>query len=178
MGSLSTALLICKVLDWPDPREHGSHNPGASNMMRLRGRWAATATLLGDGLKGALPVLLAIRLEAHWSVTALTGVFAVLGHLYPVFFDFRGGKGVATAFGVILTLHLWSGLGVILLWLGVFALTRVASMASLISWTMAPVLFYWLIPQQLSPLLLICALILYRHINNIAALLRGTERRF
>lgn len=177
LGSLSTALLLCKLFNWPDPRQHGSHNPGATNMLRLGGRWAAAATLGGDLLKGVIPVLIAQELTSSASMITLTGLSAVLGHLYPVFFGFRGGKGVATALGVALALNLVCGIGIIAVWLGVFAYTRVASLASLISWLFAPLIFYWWLPDHLGPMLLMSFCIIYRHFNNIVGLLRGTERR-
>ncbi|MGH8553738.1 MAG: glycerol-3-phosphate 1-O-acyltransferase PlsY, partial [Methylococcales bacterium] len=117
VGSLSTAILVCRFLGLPDPREQGSKNPGATNVLRYGGKMAAATTLFGDLLKGTLPVLIAWALDADAPIVALVGLAAFLGHLYPVFFDFQGGKGVATGAGVFFGFHWLLGTIVVLTWL-------------------------------------------------------------
>ena len=110
MGSISSAILVCRLFGYPDPRTEGSNNPGATNVLRIGGKPAAALTLLGDVLKGVIPVLIARWLELGPLVAALAGTSAFIGHLYPIFFRFEGGKGVATAFGLLFALHWPSGL--------------------------------------------------------------------
>ncbi len=105
LGSLSSAIIICRLLGLPDPRGQGSGNPGATNVLRIGGKKAAAATLIGDMLKGLIPVLIAKLLGASLAIQALVAIAAFLGHLYPLFFGFKGGKGVATALGVLLGIH-------------------------------------------------------------------------
>ncbi|OUS30690.1 acyl-phosphate glycerol 3-phosphate acyltransferase [Gammaproteobacteria bacterium 45_16_T64] len=183
MGSISSAILICRVLGYPDPRSTGSQNPGATNVLRVAGKIAAGATLLGDVAKGVLPILIAMELNAPPLVLALCGLCAFLGHLYPVYFDFRGGKGVATALGVVLTLHLPTGLLIITTWLATMAATRTASVAALISWAFAPFFFQLTAPNHLQssylPIIATLSLLLIlTHRSNMLNLYRGEEHRF
>ena len=117
LGSVSTAIITCKLMGLADPRTVGSNNPGATNVLREGGKKAAAITLFGDMLKGLVPVLIAVVLDMPDEVIAATGVAAFLGHLYPVFYGFKGGKGVATILGVLLGIHWQLGLGTILIWL-------------------------------------------------------------
>ena len=119
-GSISSAILVCRLFGLPDPRTEGSHNPGATNVMRLGGKPAAALTLAGDVLKGVIPVLIAHQLDLGLMIAALAGFFAFLGHLLPVFFQFRGGKGVATAFGLLFALYWPLGVATGACWLLVF----------------------------------------------------------
>ncbi|MCG8312100.1 MAG: glycerol-3-phosphate 1-O-acyltransferase PlsY [Pseudomonadales bacterium] len=178
IGSVSTAILVCQLLGLPDPRSQGSLNPGASNVLRLAGKAAAGLTLAGDVGKGVLPVFLAQQLHSSHTVIALCGLFAFLGHCYPVYFDFRGGKGVATAFGVLAMLDWPCAIAVGALWIGIFALTRTSSLASLISWTFAPFAFYFWADSYLNPLLIMVTVLIYRHYPNIFLLAKGNENRF
>lgn len=162
----------------PDPRAQGSHNPGASNVVRLAGKAAGALTLAGDLAKGALPVYLALTLHPSATVAALCGLFAFIGHCYPVYFDFRGGKGVATAFGVVAMLHWPSALIIGAMWIGVFVLTRTSSLASLISWTLAPFALYFLADIYLNPMLIMIVFLIYRHYPNMFLLAKGDENRF
>ncbi len=177
MGSLSSAIIICRLLGLPDPRSQGSGNPGATNVLRVGGKKAAAATLAGDMLKGLIPVLVARALQADIEIQAGVAVAAFLGHLYPVFFGFRGGKGVATALGVLLGLHWPVGLMTVATWLAVAAVFRISSLAALIAILLTPVYIWWLIPEPalLAAMLFMAALLFWRHRSNIQNLLRGTE---
>jgi len=179
LGSLSSAIIVCRLMGLPDPRTLGSGNPGATNVLRLGGKKAAAITLLGDALKGVLPMLAGHWLGVTPAVLALTGMAAFLGHLYPVFFGFRGGKGVATALGVQFGLHWMLGATVGLVWLFVAKVIRISSAAGLAAMALAP-LFVWLIwPawELLLMQLLMSALLFWRHRSNIRNLLAGTEGR-
>jgi glycerol-3-phosphate acyltransferase PlsY len=178
-GSISTAILVCRVIGAPDPRTAGSGNPGATNVLRVAGKNAAAATLIGDSLKGLLPVLLARMLNADAAILALTAIAAFLGHLYPVFFRFRGGKGVATLTGVLLGLAWPLGLSFIAVWLLMAAVFRISSLSALAASALAPVLaWWWQYPQSTLWVTAGMATLLYwRHRSNIRHLLAGTEDR-
>ena len=162
----------------PDPREMGSYNPGATNVVRLAGRAAGALTLIGDLIKGMLPVYLAQQLHESETVAALCGLFAFIGHCYPVYFDFKGGKGVATAFGVLAMLDWPSAFIVAALWFAIFGLTRTSSLASLISWTFAPFIIYFWAENYLNPMLILIVFLIYRHYPNLFLLAKGNENSF
>ena len=178
-GSLSAAIILCRLLGLPDPRTQGSGNPGATNVLRIGGKKAAAATLFLDMLKGLLPVLLARALEAPLEIQAAVAFAAFLGHLYPVFFRFQGGKGVATALGVLLGLNWLVGLATIATWLVMALLFRISSLAALTAILLTP-LYVWLLDRQV-PLLAVAGaitlLLFWRHRSNIRKLLDGTEGR-
>jgi glycerol-3-phosphate acyltransferase PlsY len=176
-GSLASAIIVCRVMGLPDPRSGGSGNPGATNVLRLGGKKAALLTLLGDVFKGVIPVLIAHALELPALSIALTSLGCFLGHLYPVFFRFQGGKGVATAFGAIIALNWQVGLAFGLIWLGLAGVTRYSSIASLIAALMAPVAAWFLSGQiaDVAALSCIAMFIFLRHKANIQRLLAGTE---
>jgi len=178
-GSISSAIIVCRLLGLPDPRGEGSGNPGATNVLRIGGKKAAAITLIGDMLKGIIPVLVAKLLGATLAVQAMVAVAAFLGHLYPVFFAFRGGKGVATAIGVLLGLHWQVGLLTIATWLVIAKVFRISSLAALLSILVTPVYIWWLIPEPSLPaaMLFIAALLFWRHRSNIRNLFQGTEGR-
>jgi len=178
-GSISSAIIVCRLLGLPDPRGEGSGNPGATNVLRIGGKKAAAITLIGDMLKGIIPVLVAKLLGATLAVQAMVAVAAFLGHLYPVFFAFRGGKGVATAIGVLLGLHWQVGLLTIATWLVIAKVFRISSLAALLSILVTPVYIWWLIPEPslLAAMLFIAALLFWRHRSNIRNLFQGTEGR-
>lgn len=183
MGSISSAILICRVLGLEDPRSTGSQNPGTTNVLRAAGKLAAVATLLGDIAKGIIPILIAMELNAPPIVLALCGFCAFLGHLFPVYFDFRGGKGVATAMGVAIALHWPAGLLIIGTWIGTFIMTRTASIAALASWAAAPIYFNLTVPTALQSSYLpviatISLLLILSHRQNMLSLYRGNERSF
>lgn len=179
VGSIASAVLVCRILGKADPRSEGSQNPGATNVLRLHGRKAAALTLLGDALKGLLPVLL-VRLSGAVDIfVALAALAAFLGHLYPVFFQFRGGKGVATFIGVLFAMHWGLGICFALIWLSLALLFRYSSLAALGAAILSPLYTLWLAPSL--PLvianLLMATLLLWRHRPNIRKLLAGEEDR-
>jgi glycerol-3-phosphate acyltransferase PlsY len=171
MGSISSAILVCRLFGYPDPRTEGSNNPGATNVLRIGGKPA-------DVLKGVIPVVLARYLDIGPFVAALVGTFAFLGHLFPVFFHFQGGKGVATAFGLLFALHWPSGLVAGVVWLLVFALTRISSLASLSAFVVAPACIFAWLPQAFWPMLALSLVMILRHRSNLQKLLRGEELGF
>jgi glycerol-3-phosphate acyltransferase PlsY len=176
-GSVSTAIIVCKLMGLPDPRTQGSRNPGATNVARLGGKKAAAYTLTGDMLKGLLPVLLAHALHADPTILAATALAAFLGHLYPVFFGFQGGKGVATALGVIYGLYWPAGLLTTAIWLGMALVFRYSSLAALTAILSVPFGFMWLLPEQpiIIAMAVLTAILYWRHRSNIANLLSGKE---
>jgi glycerol-3-phosphate acyltransferase PlsY len=177
LGSVSSAIIVCRLLGLPDPRGEGSGNPGATNVLRIGGKKAAAITLIGDMLKGLLPVLLAKALGASLAVQAMVAVAAFLGHLYPLFFGFRGGKGVATALGVLLGLHWPVGLLTIATWLLIAKVFRISSLAALLSLLVTPLYIWWLIPEPslIIAMLFMLILLFWRHRSNIENLFKGTE---
>jgi len=177
-GSLSFAILISRLAGAPDPRAGGSGNPGATNMLRLAGKRLAIWTLFGDLLKGVLPVLLAASLGMSVQQQAWIGLAAVLGHLYPLYFSFRGGKGVATAAGALLGLYPPAAFLALGAWLLVFRLTRTSSAAALVALPVCLPLLAWQRPDALLPMSLLASLIIWRHRNNLRDLFAGRERHF
>ena len=179
LGSIATAIVTCKLMGLPDPRTQGSNNPGATNVLRFGGKKAAAITLLGDGLKGVIPVVLArfvFGIEDYtWLI--LIGIAAFLGHLYPVFYGFKGGKGVATAIGVFLGVNLWVGLAFVTTWLIMAKGFKISSLAALIATALSP-LYFWMITGHAQLTLgvgVIAVLIFWRHRSNIQKLLDGSE---
>lgn len=177
LGSLSTAIILCRLLGLPDPRTQGSGNPGATNVLRLGGKKLAALTLLGDLVKGLLPVLIARAVTTDPVVLAAVAMAAFLGHLYPVFFGFKGGKGVATAVGVLLGLSWPVALAAILTWLFMAALFRISSLSALTASLLAPAYMFWLDGRM--PFIVMTAVmslfLLWRHRSNIQRLLAGEE---
>lgn len=184
LGSISFAVVMSRAFGLEDPRTYGSGNPGATNVLRSGNKWAAGLTLLGDAAKGWLAVWGAAQVNATVSVQALVALAVFLGHLYPVFLRFKGGKGVATAFGVMLAVQPLLALGAALTWMFVAKVFKYSSLAALVSAVCAP-LFYvlgdqrlWVAHPQLAWVLaLIAVFLLYRHRANIERLLKGTEPR-
>ncbi len=176
-GSISTAIIVCKLMGLPDPRTTGSRNPGATNVARLGGKKAAALTLAGDMLKGLVPVLIAHALHASPTILAATALAAFLGHLYPVFFGFQGGKGVATALGVIYGLYWPVGLLTTAIWLAMAIVFRYSSLAALTAILLTPLCFLWLLPERpiIIAMVVLTALLYWRHRSNIANLLSGKE---
>jgi len=178
IGSLSFAILLSRLAGIPDPRASGSGNPGATNMLRLAGKRLAICTLFGDLLKGLLPVLLAASLDMSVQQQAWIGLAAVCGHLYPLYFRFRGGKGVAPAAGALLALYPPAALLAIAAWLLVFRMTRTSSLAALIALPLCLPLLAWQQPGALLPMSPLATLIVWRHRSNVRDLFAGRERHF
>jgi acyl phosphate:glycerol-3-phosphate acyltransferase len=183
IGSLSFAVIVSRVMGLNDPRTYGSGNPGATNVLRSGNKAAAIATLLLDALKGYVPVVLVKEFGGAYGLDegtlALVGLAAFLGHLWPVFFHFNGGKGVATAAGVLLGLNPWLGLATLATWLIIAFFTRYSSLAAIVAAVFAP--FYQILIWGGGPVAVAVtvmgALLVYRHKANIAKLLAGTESR-
>ena len=177
LGSISSAIIVCRLMGLPDPRTQGSNNPGATNVLRLGGKKPAAITLLGDSLKGLIPMLVAHLLDASPLVLALTGMAAFLGHLYPVFFGFQGGKGVATALGVQFGLHWGIGAGVGLIWLFMAKVINISSLSALVSMALAPVIVWliWPEPELIVMQILLSLILFWRHRSNIRNLFEGKE---
>lgn len=176
-GSVSSAIIVCKMMGLADPRENGSGNPGATNVMRIGGKKAAAITLAGDALKGLIPVLLAKTVGVDNVVLSAVVFAAFLGHLYPVFFGFKGGKGVATSFGVTLGVTWSLGLAVSGTWLLVYKLGKISSLAALVAALLTPV-YVWFIVGDIAMVItfvLISLILLWRHRSNIQRLLAGKE---
>ncbi len=183
IGSLSFAVLVSRACGLPDPRTYGSGNPGATNVMRTGKKAAAVLTLLGDGAKGWAAVFLAQQLAPSWGVSeagiAACALATFLGHLFPVFFGFKGGKGVATTAGILLALNLWLGLAVLASWLLTFALSRISSLSALVAAVLAPVYAWFFLSKVYVAMVLVLALLLiWRHRANIRNLLQGKEGDF
>lgn len=177
LGSISTAIITCKLMGLPDPRTVGSNNPGATNVLRYGGKKAAAITLLGDGLKGFIPVLIGQAVGLDYTGLILIGIAAFLGHLYPIFYGFNGGKGVATAIGVFLAVNVWGGLAFVATWLLMAKGFKISSLAALIATALSP-LYFWLITGHGMLTLgvtVMALLIFWRHQSNIRNLLSGTE---
>jgi glycerol-3-phosphate acyltransferase PlsY len=188
VGSLSFAVIVSRVMGLNDPRTYGSKNPGATNVLRSGSKAAAIVTLLLDALKGWLPVMAVVWWGKPYGLEegtmALVGLAAFLGHLYPVFFRFVGGKGVATAMGVIVATSGWLGLAVGLTWLIVAYAFRYSSLASLVAAVFAPVYYAfgdgvaWVMDKSLLLSTIVMSLLLiWRHSENISRLIKGTESK-
>ncbi|BAU56803.1 glycerol-3-phosphate 1-O-acyltransferase PlsY [Halorhodospira halochloris] len=177
VGSVSSAILVCRVLQLGDPREDGSGNPGATNVLRLAGKGPAVATLAGDWLKGTLPVVLAWLVTSDPVIISATGLAAFFGHLYPAYFRFQGGKGVATGMGVLLA---WSPVALAataLTWLAIAAAFRFSSLAAIVAFAMAPAYMLWHMedPVLTAATAIIAVAAVWRHRENIVRLATGEE---
>ncbi len=188
IGSISTAIIVCKIMGLPDPRSEGSGNPGATNVLRVGGKKAAAITLAGDMLKGFLPVFIALFFDIGDIAFALIGLVAFLGHLYPVFFGFKGGKGVATMLGVLFGIHWSVGLATTLTWLIMAKGFKISSLSALIATALAPFYLYGLMSlvfefpmAHVLPLIISCSImtviLFWRHRSNIQDLLSGKEEK-
>jgi len=179
LGSVASAIVVCKLLGYPDPREHGSGNPGTTNILRLYGKPAALMTLFGDVLKGFLPVIIAKFLNVPETVIASCGLAAFIGHLYPVFFDFKGGKGVATLIGVLFGVNYLLGLSFIFTWLIIAVLFRYSSLAALVATILTPV-YVWImhpIPAYILCISVMASILIWKHKSNIKNLITGNESK-
>lgn len=178
IGSLSSAIIVCKVLNLPDPRTQGSMNPGATNVLRIGGKTPALITLAGDMLKGFIPVLIGRLFGLDGFFLGLIAVATFLGHIYPVFFKFQGGKGVATAAGAIIALSPIVGIAALISWILVAVTFRYSSLAALIAAIATPV-FMLLLGKiaYLIPTLIIAAMLIWTHRDNIQRLRSGSESK-
>ncbi len=179
LGSVSSAIIVCRSMGLPDPRTTGSKNPGATNVLRSGGKRAAALTLIGDSLKGLLPVIAARALSEDPAILCAAAAGAFFGHLFPVYFRFRGGKGVATAFGAVFGLSWITGALGLLTWVTMTLTFRISSLSALISFTLIPV-YFWLVGGQVLITTVLAALSLvlfWRHRENFRRLLRGEESR-
>jgi acyl phosphate:glycerol-3-phosphate acyltransferase len=177
-GSINSAIIVCKLLRLPSPRSVGSGNPGTTNVLRLGGKKAAFFTLVGDLVKGLIPVLLAHLLQFQIIAISIVAFAAVLGHIAPIFFNFKGGKGVATLIGVILGLNIFIGLAFIITWLVIAALTRYSSLAAIIATIETPfIVYYFYNVESFIVFLLLAIIILVRHKDNITRLITQQENK-
>ena len=183
LGSISFAVIVSRLFALPDPRTYGSNNPGATNVLRSGNKLAAVLTLLGDALKGWLAVVLALRAapvlglgEVHIAFAAL---FVFIGHLFPAFYQFKGGKGVATALGVLLALDWGVGVAAAVIWLVLFVATKTSSVAALVATVATPIAAYYFRGGDMisGVVLLIAILVIWRHKENISRLLVGREKQ-
>ncbi|MEP7154651.1 MAG: glycerol-3-phosphate 1-O-acyltransferase PlsY [Betaproteobacteria bacterium] len=183
IGSLSFAVIVSKAMGLPDPHTYGSGNPGATNVLRTGKKLAAVLTLLGDAGKGWFAVWLAQKFSADFALTqeTIAGVaFSVfIGHLFPVFFRFLGGKGVATALGILLALNAWLGLATFATWLIIAIFFRYSSLAAIVASVFSPIYCAWLfgVSPILPAVIVMSALLVWRHRENIRKLLNGTESK-
>jgi glycerol-3-phosphate acyltransferase PlsY len=183
IGSLSFAVIVSRAFGLPDPHDYGSGNPGATNVLRTGKKLAALLTLLGDGGKGWAAVFLAQRFAGDWNVgadgVAGVAIAAFVGHVFPVFFRFQGGKGVATCAGILLAVNPWLGLGTLATWLVIAAIFRYSSLAAVIAAVFAPVYYVWLfgVDAMSAAVTVMSALLIWRHKENIRRLLAGQEGR-
>ena len=177
LGSVSSAVVVCKLSGLDDPRTQGSNNPGATNVLRLYGKKAAIPTLAGDVLKGAIPVVVGKLLNAPDMILACIGLAAFTGHLYPVFFKFKGGKGVATLIGVLFGTYWLLGLAFMGTWLLMATLFRYSSLAGLTAAATAPIYTAFILdsPWFIASTMLMAILLFWRHTSNIKKLLNGEE---
>ena len=177
LGSISSAIIVCRLMGLPDPRTLGSNNPGATNVLRIGGKSAAAITLFGDWLKGLFPVLAGHLLDVTPLVLGVTGLAAFLGHLYPLFFGFKGGKGVATALGVQFGFSWMIGAAVAGIWLFVAFGLKISSLAALVAMALAPLVvwLFWPNPALVAIQTFITIILFWRHRTNIRDLLSGKE---
>ena len=176
-GSISSAVLVCCIAGLPDPRKAGSHNPGATNVLRIGGRLAALIVLIFDILKGMLPTWLAYKLAIPAPYLGLIAIAACLGHIYPIFFHFKGGKGVATAFGAMAPIS-WALASMLVgTWVLVVLISGYSSLGAIVTALLAP-LYVWYFghePQLILPVAMLSCLVIIRHHDNIQRIWRGQE---
>jgi glycerol-3-phosphate acyltransferase PlsY len=179
IGSICSAVIVSRIFDLPDPRSQGSNNPGATNVLRLSGKKYAAIVLVVDMLKGFLPVLIAKLLGAGPVILGFTCFAAVLGHMYPIFFRFHGGKGVATALGALLGFSFFLGVMAMVTWLVVARLFRYSSLASITALIFSPFYSLYVVgdPSAFLPLGFITIFVLYKHRDNVTRLFDGTESK-
>jgi glycerol-3-phosphate acyltransferase PlsY len=180
IGAISFGIVISHIFSLPDPRTIGSKNPGATNVLRTGKKFAALLTLLGDALKGALTVGLAQYFELPSPIVGLIAIATLIGHVFPIYYGFKGGRGVATAAGILFMFSWVMGLIVLAIWLGVFFIWRYSSLAAIIAASLSPVIgfFYKIDFYELIATSIIALILILRHIENIKRLIDGTESGF
>ena len=181
IGSISFGILMCKLFGLPDPRTVGSGNPGATNVARSGKKLPAILTLLGDAFKGWLVVWLALQSNMLMWVVAAVGVAVFLGHLYPIYHRFKGGKGVATALGVMLAISPWLGLAALVTWIFVFAISRYSSLGAVVAVALSPIYAWFMLSAYKDYIITVTVMsvfLIWRHRTNIQKLLAGTESGF
>lgn len=179
IGSLSSAIIVCRLWGLPDPRSKGSNNPGATNVLRIGGKLPAIITLLGDGCKGFLPTLIVVQMGfANWVVGGVM-LAALIGHIFPIFFGFKGGKGVATAMGAFLGLNFILGGILIALWALPILITRISSLGAIVALLSAPFVGWFLLhdPIITFAMSIMSIILLWRHKSNILRLCGGKETK-
>ncbi|MBZ9612351.1 glycerol-3-phosphate 1-O-acyltransferase PlsY [Rheinheimera maricola] len=177
LGSISSAVLVSKLFRLPDPRLHGSCNPGATNVLRLGGKLPAVLVLVFDILKGTIPVWGSYFLKIEPLYLGLIGIAACLGHIFPLFFGFKGGKAVATAFGAMMPIGLDLAGLLILSWIILVALSGYSSLAAIVTVSLAPLFTWFIKPLYTIPVLMLSILIILRHRHNIVRLWQGKESK-
>lgn len=177
-GSVSSAILVCQLYRLPDPRKFGSGNPGATNVYRLGGKFPAALVLIFDILKGTIPVWGCYFLGFEPLLLGMVGVAACLGHMFPLFFGFQGGKAVATAFGAMLPIGTVLALSLIVCWVAVAFVTGYSSLAAIVAVVLAPLFAWFIKPAYTLPVLMLSLLIVWRHKDNIKRLIHGEENGF
>lgn len=181
IGSIAFGIIVSKLYRLPDPRTVGSGNIGATNVARSGKKSAAVLTLLGDAFKGWLPVWMALHAGMLMDVVALVGLAVFLGHLFPIYHKFKGGKGVATALGVMIAFSGWLALCVVAVWLAVFLMSRMSSLAALVAALLSPLIAWQFLspyPMYVAVVVVMAALLIIRHQSNIQKILAGTETKF
>lgn len=180
IGSINSAIIICKLSGHPSPRSTGSNNPGATNVMRIAGKKLAALTLICDALKGFVPVIIC-RLVFHMDtlILSLVALAAILGHIFPIFFKFKGGKGVATFFGSLFALNIWVALLTIFTWVIIAKPFKISSLAAIIACVLCPFYSWYFISGKVAvSMAIICIIILIRHSSNIKRLIAKSEKDF
>ncbi|VAW75485.1 Acyl-phosphate:glycerol-3-phosphate O-acyltransferase PlsY (EC 2.3.1.n3) [hydrothermal vent metagenome] len=176
-GSVSSAIIFARIMGLPDPRQQGSNNPGATNMLRIGGKKAAILTLAGDMIKGVIPVVIARYVGVQPELLIIVGFAAFIGHLYPIFFSFQGGKGVATAIGILLATEWMIALFTIAVWLSMSLLTKTSSLSALTAFFLTPIFVGLMGYSQMTVMVLsiLTLILIWRHRSNIRKLIDGTE---
>jgi len=178
IGSISSSVIICKIAKKPDPRTQGSGNAGATNVLRFAGKKIAIFTLISDMLKGTIAVLIGRLLGLEGLILGLVAIAVILGHIYPIFFKFKGGKGIATGLGVMFALSPALGIMAVLTWIVIASIFRYSSLAALVTFSLAPIYTIFLASHTyFIPLAMITALVIWRHRKNILRLKIGTENK-
>lgn len=178
VGSLNSAILVSKAMKLPDPRTQGSGNAGATNVLRISGKLPAILVLVGDALKGFLPVIIARLFDVSGIWLAVVALAAVIGHIFPLYFKFKGGKGVATAFGGVLALSPVVAIISLIAWGITLFISRYVSLSSLVGSVLAAILLLFVHVSYFLPVAVITALIIWKHMENIERLKAGTEHKF